>query len=531
MPPLSRASDAPSGVDETVNGDQAVDVPPQQPARRYVTTPSGERILIIGRPQRGAASPPPSDSQPDAARVPRPGPLLPDRASAGLPAGAPALPAAEAHSEELQDLIAYAPNALVRWGTSAISATLIVLLALAWFIRYPIMVNGEAYLTAAVPPVRLVARTGGAIHRLFVGDGERVRAGADLALLESPTDYDDVRALSAKLDQLERVLDTSHLSPHLAFPQALTLGEIQDSYLVFLQRLSDYHSSDFGAFYDAKVASLRAEVNNLEQLQASLRRQQRILGDELALAGRQPIRDPNLVRRGVVSPAELNQVESRYLQQKLAAEGGLSAIGNNGAQLAARRGALLEVEQQRRDEARSRLLALQNAAAALRQAIAHWEQQYVVRAPVDGRVSFFRALVPKQFVAPAESLLAVVPSSDSAVGRVLLADANAGRVRVGQRVVMRFDSYPSAEFGTVSGRIERVSLLPNERRDEKDGTKMLHMLEVRFPNGLRTSYGQMLPLRYEMHGSASVITDNLRLLERITSRFRDLVTRAGGNRR
>jgi HlyD family secretion protein len=41
-----------------------------------------------------------------------------------------------------------------------------------------------------------------------------------------------------------------------------------------------------------------------------------------------------------------------------------------------------------------------------------------------------------------------------------------------------------------------------------------YTLEVHFPNGLMTTYGTDLPFYQEMHATAEIITEDLRLLER-----------------
>jgi multidrug resistance efflux pump len=475
-------------------------------------------------PQNGAASGPmrsvaavPAVLAPVVAAAP-----AADRVPRGL------APAWHQPSEELQEMIAYVPNALVRWGASVVCAVLVTLLLLAWFVQYPIVVTGELAVTTPTPPVRLVARGGGEVRRLLVRDGEQVAAGADLALLSSPVDYDGVRTLGDRLAAFERAMAGSGHVPNVVFPQELALGEIQSAYLPFLQRLADQRSLGAGLLYDAKLASLREEIRHHERLELALREQRATAAEQLDIAGRERTRARALATRGLLAPAEVERVEADYLQKRFGVEGSTGALATNDIQLAARRGAVADLERQRAEDVRTRLLALRAATTTLREAIRQWEQQYLLRSPVAGRVSFFRVLAPGQFVAASEPVLAVVPRTGGLVARVRLADAGAGRVRVGQRVVLRFASYPPNEYGTVTGRVERISLLANEGQGGRDGGRgTAYLVEVSLPIGLRTSHGRVLDFRQEMRGSADIVTDELRVLQRVFNQFRRLTARAG----
>ena len=91
------------------------------------------------------------------------------------------------------------------------------------------------------------------------------------------------------------------------------------------------------------------------------------------------------------------------------------------------------------------------------------------------------------------------------MGKAQLPVERSGKVKVGQRVIIRFSNYPDEEFGTVEGRVASVSLVPAENN---------YMVEIDFPNGLQTNYGYTLPVLQEMPATAEIVTDDLRLIER-----------------
>jgi len=51
------------------------------------------------------------------------------------------------------------------------------------------------------------------------------------------------------------------------------------------------------------------------------------------------------------------------------------------------------------------------------------------------------------------------------------------------------------------------------------------LIDVSLPNGLKTSYKKQIVFQQEMTGSADIVTEDLRLLERLLYQFRDVFKR------
>jgi len=90
-----------------------------------------------------------------------------------------------------------------------------------------------------------------------------------------------------------------------------------------------------------------------------------------------------------------------------------------------------------------------------------------------------------------------------------LPNKGSGAVREGQRVLVRFDSYPHLEYGSVEGVVINIGQLP-----KGDVTAV----EVTFPNDLLTTTGNRLKPGPLMHGEASIITESRSLLQRFFNR-------------
>lgn len=83
---------------------------------------------------------------------------------------------------------------------------------------------------------------------------------------------------------------------------------------------------------------------------------------------------------------------------------------------------------------------------------------------------------------------------------------NSGKIKIGQRVNVKLENYPDTEFGVLNGKIKNMSLIP-----DKEG---FYLIDVKLPKRLITSYNKEINFKQEMRGSAEIITEDLRLIER-----------------
>lgn len=131
---------------------------------------------------------------------------------------------------------------------------------------------------------------------------------------------------------------------------------------------------------------------------------------------------------------------------------------------------------------------------------------YCLVAPSDGKVQLLVQGAPNLYLSAGDIFARMVPEGEETwIGRALLPIQRSGKVKAGQRVIVRFTNFPDQEFGIVNGRLSSVSLVPSEDN---------YMVEIAFPNGLTTNYRKNLPVSYEMKATAEIVTDDVRLIER-----------------
>jgi HlyD family secretion protein len=159
-------------------------------------------------------------------------------------------------------------------------------------------------------------------------------------------------------------------------------------------------------------------------------------------------------------------------------------------------------------------VALSGAYDGLQTQIRQWEQAYLLVSPVGGTVTFTKYWQKNQNVNAGEVLVTVVPKERARIiGKITLPPQGAGKVKEGQTVNIKFDNFPYMEFGMVKVQIKNISLVPVVVNDG-GADKKAYILEVVFPDTLRTNYGKELSFSQEMQGTAEIITDDLRLLDK-----------------
>ena len=155
---------------------------------------------------------------------------------------------------------------------------------------------------------------------------------------------------------------------------------------------------------------------------------------------------------------------------------------------------------------------------SLKKAIKDWELNYVLRSSIDGEVSFLQLWAENQTVTAGDTIFTIIPSNENGfIGKVKAPAQNSGKIKVGQIVNIRLANYPDKEFGIVVGTVKSISLTP-----DKDGNLLI---DISLPNGIQTSYKKKISFQQEMSGTADIVTQNLRLIERLLYQFRDVFKR------
>ena len=154
----------------------------------------------------------------------------------------------------------------------------------------------------------------------------------------------------------------------------------------------------------------------------------------------------------------------------------------------------------------------------LKKAIRDWELKYVLASKTEGKVSFLNYWGENQYVNSGDLVFKVLPAEKT--DYLVKLDVNpqkSGKIKVGQKVNISLWDYPEYEFGVIKGTVIQIS---NTLDD--DG---FYTVDVSVSDELITSYGKEIEFKQEMRGNADIITEDLRLIERLFYQFRHLFKR------
>jgi HlyD family secretion protein len=421
----------------------------------------------------------------------------------------------EVRSEEVQELLTRVPPWLLRWGIVWLFVVLCLVFLAAWLIHYPDVVTASFRLTSPNAPKAVLTRTEGKLVSLFAGEGDAVRAGDVLAYLESTADHREVMRLSGQVAQAQQMAlrDDWEGCSRMDLAHYAQLGEVQEPFQRLVQAHQQLQAGQPDGFYQQKKKLLAQELGHLQDLARNLRGQRHIRKRDLALAEEDFTIQQQLAEQKVIAALELKREESKHLSRQLPYQQNESDLLNNLIAQRSKQEQMLEIDKLIREGRTDFTQALR----ALQSAIGAWKARYLVTAPVSGKVYFPLARQENQFIASNQELLYVAPQNTAYVGELLIPQHNFGKVRVGQRVLVKFAGYPYAEFGAVRGQVTAISGVPLN--------DSVFPAQVTLPADLVTTYGKRLTYKTGMAASAEVITEDRRLLEKLFYQLRSITSK------
>lgn len=414
------------------------------------------------------------------------------------------LPELNVRSAEVQEIIGRPPHWLVRGGIAAFMVLLLLVLLSAWFVEYPETIKAPLKLTAVNAPKMLESKVNGKLVNLISENDTVVEEGEILAWLETTASHEEVIELSAQVDSMYQWLTTDKLNNfrNVKLSRFSDLGGLQTQFQSFDQAWRDFNSFLPDGFYHKKRRILEEEMEYNQELLDKLRQQKEIQTKDLKLSQQEYAMKERLAEKELVAPMELAQHESKLLNQRLPLQQTESAIINNHISQAAKEQELMELDRQINQQKSVFLQELN----ALKSAIDEWKSNYLISAPLSGKIIYASILQEKQTLQTGQELFYIQPENTQFFGQLRVSQRSFGKIKEGQQVLVRFSGYPDQEFGTVTGEINYLSDIPV--RDS------VFIGKVNFPQGLTTNYGQELPPRNAMMGQAEIITQDMRLLER-----------------
>lgn len=275
-----------------------------------------------------------------------------------------------------------------------------------------------------------------------------------------------------------------------------------------------------GRLFDQQAGDLKRRLEALQVEQQHILQEIEFQRSRVALAKKGLARERLLRARDLIPEPRLQVAEQEQLDQS----GRLEALERTRASLnreqAQVQGTLDELPYRRQTQ----LDEIGRNVAALEQELAEAEtrRKLVVVAPEDGIVTGLQA-EPGGSANPNVPLMSLVPSGSELQAQLFSPSRAIGFVRPGQRVLLRYQSFPYQKFGSHEGIVANVSqspVSPSELTQALSGLTSLYpanepvyRITVQLARQDVLAYGEPIPLQPGMQLEADVMIESRRLIE------------------
>ncbi len=428
----------------------------------------------------------------------------------------------ELRSEEMQEILGRPPRWVIRWGITVIFLVIAGIFVGSYFFKYPEVIAAPIVVTTENLPAQIMAKTTGRIDTLLVQEKQLVAKNELLAVIENPANVADVLYLIHSLDSMRIAFsDENNATYSRPLSENLQLGDLQGTYNAFLKSYedcrffveTDYHRKKIKVL--EKQMAVQQKVLSQSEYQLSLMKQQ--VDGAKKLFGV----DSTLFAQNAIPMVEYEKARNTRLQNYQSYETAKSGYENQKLSILLSEQAIFDLQQERIDQLAKLRLATTSAYDQLVAQLKSWEQTYLIRSPIAGTTTFTKYWQRNQNITAGETLLTVVPNdSTHIVGKIYLPPQGAGKVKVGQTVNVKLDAYPYLEYGLIKVDVKNIALVPIQQNNVRN-----YVLEVDFQNRLITNYGKQLDFSQEMQGTAEIVTNDLRLLDRFLNPIKSVLKR------
>jgi len=414
-------------------------------------------------------------------------------------------------SEPVQDIIDRMPRKFGVWVTGIVLVLVMLLLLFGTIIQYPDTVTGTIVINARYAPVKLVANSSGKLVSLNYQPKTLIMEGDYIAVIQNPSNIQDMIQVRDLVENFN--IKGNYQHAFATFPGNVSLGDVNVKYYAFLNALHKIYDYNVGNVYDKQEEGLQQQIRQSYELLENYGTLKLTRQRNMVLNKKMATRDSILFSQKAATEEDFDRSNITFLSSKENYQSIVTDINNTEQTISTDRNKLQQLTIQKDDDESQMQLDVLTSYGDLKDAIKAWEQRYVFKSPMSGKLEFTKFWNKNQFVQSGEEVFTVIPDKNNIVGQVNLPSTGAGKVKVGQKVIIKLDNYPFEEYGSVSGEVSSISLTKSKMKVNQDDVD-IYLIEVALPNGLTTNYKSKLEFKYEIKGTADIVSNERSLLSR-----------------
>lgn len=412
-------------------------------------------------------------------------------------------------SPDVSDLLQKMPGKFITYASLFFLVFTITLVFVAWLVKYPDLIEGKITIQNITPPLRLITKSSGELINIKVAENQKVKEGQVIAEVKSLMSPEAISVLK----QITTQDDSLNLDFLLA--SSITFGEMQSTLNELREHYANYKELQKDLRLRNEITLLNKQLENQDKLATAA--QAEIALKEKVMETHQEKFNmyKDLFATNGVSKLEFLNRQEEYYEHQIR----LSTMKKGLTQQQVVRDEIAQkiknLRLQRREELRIVKQSIYSSLSNIVNFLSTFQSNNLLVAPTDGVLSYLSNLHEGLFVTIGSSLFAIVPEEERYYGTVLVSQKGFGKVKVGQKVIIELDQYASSEYGVISGFVEEISLLQLDNQ---------YRVTVVLPDDIVTNFGENLILPPESLGTAKIVAEDIRLIERLFYNFRKLTS-------
>lgn len=416
-------------------------------------------------------------------------------------------------NEEVVNIIESMPTKF-GWIVSLVVVLLMLLILIfGWIIQYPDVLKGQITINTRQAPVKLVSNFSGSLD-LIIKNGTTLKKGDYIACIKNGANFTDVKHLSDVLKNLNLHNLRYETHRHL-FNEDLSLGELNQSYFEFLNSLYQFLDYVEGQSFPKQLLILNKQLLSQKKLLVNEMENYDDENEKVKIENGFYHRDSILFSKKIISSQEFEKSKQNLLRSRQQYKYLRKNLTNDEYAIKDIENKIQQLKIDNTKQVNNLEISMLNNYYQLKESIVSWERKYVFIAPMTGKLAYLSFLKNDDFLETGKELFSIVPKENMILGQVLLPEVGINKVELGQEVIIKLDNSPYTQFGSIRGKVTNISAVANEQLSENNTRQNNYLLTVSLPNNLKTNYGTILTFRSQAKGSAEVITNKRRLIERL----------------
>jgi len=337
----------------------------------------------------------------------------------------------------------------------------------------------------------------------------------DSVTIEMPDNEKEIEFLKSYVLEIRSYLKSSKNELPL-ITENHVFGAMQTYFNELQKNLKNYDEQIKNTYNTSKISNLKKKKQQYQILIAISIKQLALIKQKLINAEDKYLANTNLYKKGVISKMDFYNEETAFRQKQMDVENAKRTTTDQQITLLNLAQELSDLEFQYYENERILANNIQANLLEIENGIENWQQNFSFIAPVSGKLVWLEKIHQNQFIEVGKSLFAITTNNEKFIALATIPATGFGKIQTGQKARIKLNNYPTYEFGHLEGIVSKLTEIPNENT---------YQVEITLKNGMTSSYNKLLAFTPEMTGTAEIVTDDLRVIQRIFNQFNKLFDR------